>query len=415
MHVGLIFWLINLVLKYFDKKKYQRIIKAIISLVIIWAYSLLCGLSPSILRASVMFSFVALGNMVKNKPNIYNTLAASAFTLMLFDSNILANVGFQLSFLAVFGIVSLQKYINKWLVFDHKVSKWFWGIISVSIAAQMATFPIGLLYFHQFPVYFLVSNLIIIPITTGIIFIAIGLIIAAALIPLGSWFGLLATFLGILVKWLISITNYIVVWLEKLPFSYITGIHITEIETIILFIAIAYFCNYFITRKQYLAKNALIGFICFFSIYGFRYFQILNQKSITVYNINKTFAMQIMNGTKSTLIADSALLCNPDKIRFHIQQHIWASGIKKVDTILLRENSIIQLPDEKINISNLIVPNFTNILTGKPSWKNTPIPTNTKVIASSKINKTGLEKLKSNHFLLTNVQEIGAITVNIEP
>ena len=74
--------------------------KAIISLIVIWAYSLLCGLSPSILRASVMFSFVALGNMVKNKPNINNTLAASAFVLLLFDSNMLANIGFQLSFLA---------------------------------------------------------------------------------------------------------------------------------------------------------------------------------------------------------------------------------------------------------------------------------------------------------------------------
>lgn len=415
MHVGLIFWLINLVLKYFDKKKYQRVIKAILSLTIIWAYSLLCGLSPSILRASVMFSFVALGNMVKNKPNIYNTLAASAFSLMLVDSNILANVGFQLSFLAVFGIVSLQKYINSWLYFKYKVTKWFWGITSVSIAAQMATFPIGLLYFHQFPVYFLMSNLIIIPITTGIIFVAIALIFVAALVPFLPWLQPLAALLGLLVKWLIWLTNIIVVWLEKLPFSYITGIHISEIETIIIFVGVAYFCNYFISRKQYLAKNALIAFTLFFCIYGFRYYQILNQKTVTVYNINKTFAMQIMNGTKSTLIADSSLLHNPDKIRFHIQQHIWACGITQVDTLVLKENTSIQLPNHKINISNSILPNFTNILIQKPVLTNQPILENTRVIASPRVNGANLQELKTKHILLNNVQENGAITINIEP
>ena len=418
MHVGLIFWLINLVLKYFDKKKYQRIVKAIISLSIIWSYSLLCGLSPSILRASVMFSFVALGNMVKNKPNIYNTLAASAFSLLLFDSNMLASVGFQLSFLAVFGIVSMQKYFKQWFTFKYWISNEIWNIISVSIAAQLATFPLGLLYFHQFPVYFLASNLLIIPLTTGIIFVAIAMIFAAGLAQLIPLFTYLAIGLGFMVKWLIYFTNVIVLWLEKLPFSYITGIQITEIETILIFIAVAYTCNYFITRKQYLAKNALIFYILVLIVNTYEDFKTENQKFITIYNINKTFAMQIVDGQKSTLIADTSLINDEDKFHFHLQQHIWASGITKIDTINFKNNLQIKIDQLKINIGNKILPNHTNILTEKIYIDTNLLAVNTPVIISSKLNNLQSQSivkfLKTKNVLTNNVLENGSITINIE-
>jgi competence protein ComEC len=418
MHVGLIFWLINLVLKYFDKKKYQRIVKAIISLSIIWSYSLLCGLSPSILRASVMFSFVAIGNMMKNKPNIYNTLAASAFTLLLFDSNMLASVGFQLSFLAVFGIVSMQKYFKRWYTFKYWINNEIWNIISVSIAAQLATFPLGLLYFHQFPVYFLASNLLIIPLTTGIIFVAIAMIFAAGLAQLIPIFSYLALGFGFVVKWLIYFTNIIVLWLEKLPFSYITGIQITEIETILIFIAVAYTSNFFITRKQYLAKNALFFFIMVFIVNAYEDFKIENQKFITIYNINKTFAMQIVDGPKSTFIADTSLINDGDKFHFHLQQHIWACGITKVDTIIFNRNLTLKINQLKLNIGNKILPNYTNILTEKIYVDTNLLTNNTLVIISSKLNNLQSQSiakfLKPKSVLHNNVLENGAITINIE-
>jgi len=419
MHVGLIFWLINLVLKYFDKKKYQRLLKAIISLLVIWAYSLLCGLSPSILRASVMFSFVALGNMVQNRPNIYNTLAASAFTLLLFDSNMLASVGFQLSFLAVLGIVSIQKYLKKWFTFKFWIYNEIWNIVSVSIAAQLATFPLGLLYFHQFPVYFLASNLLIIPLTTGIIFVAIAMIAAAGLaliIPIISY---VALGLGFTVKWLIYATNIIVLWIEKLPFSYITGIQITEIETILIFIAVAYTCTFFITRKQYLAKNALFFFVLVFIVNAYEDFKIQHQKFITIYNINKTVALQIVDGTKSTIVADSSLLHNPDKFHFHLQQHIWASGITKVDTLTFKHNLQIEINQLKLNIGNTILPNYINILTEKTFIDTNQLTPNTKIILSTKLNNSQSQSiakyLKTKNILANNVGENGAITINIEP
>ena len=420
MHVGLIFWLINLVLKYFDKRQYQRVLKAIISLIIIWAYSLLCGLSPSILRASVMFSFVALGNIVKNKPNVNNTLAASAFVLLLFDSNMIANVGFQLSFLAVFGIVNIQKYFKQWFSFNSKIGNEVWNIISVSIAAQLATFPLGLFYFHQFPVYFIASNLLIIPLTTLVIFVAIAMIFMAGLAQLFSVFTYAAMALGWAVKWLIYITNIIVLWLEKLPYSFISGIQINEIETILIFIAVAYTCSYFITRKQYLAKLGLAFFILVFLVNAYEDFKIQQQKFITVYNINQTFAMQIFDGNKSILIVDSSLLNNSDKFHFHIQQHIWAHGITDVDTILFSNNLQISLNKMRLNIGKTVLPDCINILTQKTFIDTNLIKNNTaSVIISSKL-KTNqaqtISKFLSNKNINgNNVMENGAFTFNIEP
>lgn len=420
MHVGLIFWLINLVLKYFDKRQYQRVLKAIISLIIIWAYSLLCGLSPSILRASVMFSFVALGNIVKNKPNVNNTLAASAFVLLLFDSNMIANVGFQLSFLAVFGIVNIQKYFKQWFSFNSKIGNEVWNIISVSIAAQLATFPLGLFYFHQFPVYFIASNLLIIPLTTLVIFVAIAMIFMAGLAQLFSVFTYAAMALGWAVKWLIYITNIIVLWLEKLPYSFISGIQINEIETILIFIAVAYTCSYFITRKQYLAKLGLVFFILVFLVNAYEDFKIQQQKFITVYNINQTFAMQIFDGNKSILIVDSSLLNNSDKFHFHIQQHIWAHGITDVDTIPFSNNLQISLNKMRLNIGKTVLPDCINILTQKTFIDTNLIKNNNaSVIISSKL-KTNqaqtISKFLSNKNINgNNVMENGAFTFNIEP
>lgn len=419
MHVGLIFWVINLLLKHLDKRKYQKIIKAVISLFIIWSYSLLCGLSPSILRASVMFSFVAIGSARNIKANIYNTLAASAFALLVIDSNMLSMVGFQLSFLAVLGIVGLQKYIKNWVVLNSYIGNEIWNIISVSIAAQLATFPLGLLYFHQFPIYFLASNLLIIPITTLIIFVAIAMIIFALLTKAFIFLNVITTFLGYTVKWLIYFTNIIVVWLEKLPFSYKTGIQISELETIFIFIAVAFITFYFIKRRQYYFKYALFSFLLVFIFSSIENYNSSKQKFVTIYNIKNTFAMNIVDGNKSVLIADTSLLNNPDKFHFHLQQHIWAKRINKVDTIPFNNHLKIDINETKLNIGETIEPNCINILTAFSYIDTAHLKTiQSPIILSSKLlmkqSKRLENLLKQKNILVNNVSENGALTINIE-
>jgi competence protein ComEC len=169
MHVGIIFMILGLFLRFMDKTRQLKIAKGIIILIALWLYSLLCGLSPSILRATVMFTFIIAADLLNVRSSVYNTLAASAFVLLCIDPNMLANVGFQLSYLAVIGIVFFQPYIYDWYTAPNRVMDEIWKITAVSLAAQLVTCPIGLLYFHQFPNCFLFSNLIIIPLTTIIL------------------------------------------------------------------------------------------------------------------------------------------------------------------------------------------------------------------------------------------------------
>jgi competence protein ComEC len=170
-----------------------------------------------------MFSFVALAKPLGWRTNIYNTLATSAFVLLLYDPYLIMSVGFQLSYLAVLGIVYLQKPLyNLWLI-DNRVGNWVWEITCISIAAQVATFALGMLYFHQFPVYFLVSNLFVIPLSTAIL---VGGILLLAV----SWLSAVADLVGWLLQWLIEILNWTVMVTEKLPFSIISGIHLTTFQ-----------------------------------------------------------------------------------------------------------------------------------------------------------------------------------------
>lgn len=341
MHVGIIFWIISKLLLFLDKKRWGQLIKAIISLVLLWAYSLLCGFSPSILRATVMFSFMIIGKLSKRDVNIYNTLATSAFVILIFDTNIIANVGFQLSYLAVLGIVTFQRRIYDWYTPKYWLTDQIWNIIAVSIAAQIATFPVGLLYFHQFPFCFLFSNLIIIPLTTLILFLDIGLIVL-------SFWDWAANILGFLSKWLIIITNKIVVLVEELPYSYTNGIHISIVETILIYLLILYLFFWLIhIRHRYLSYALLLCAIL--SVYnGYESFANLSQKSITFYSIPKASAFNIIQNGTSNFYADSVLINDEERFRFHVQQHIWSQRVDMVNKTSLDRSYVMHLPKRKL-------------------------------------------------------------------
>jgi competence protein ComEC len=344
MHVGIIFWIISKLLLFLDKKRSGQLIKAIISLVLLWAYSLLCGFSPSILRATVMFSFMIIGKLKKRDVNIYNTLATSAFVILVFDTNIIANVGFQLSYLAVLGIVTFQKRIYDWYTPTYWITDQIWTIIAVSIAAQVATFPVGFLYFHQFPFCFLFSNLIIIPLTTIILFLDIGLMVL-------SFWDWAASILGFITKWLIILTNKIVMLVEDLPYSYTNGIHISIAETILIYVLILYVFFWFIHIKHQYLTYALL--LCLtISVYnGYESFANQTQKNITFYNIPKATAFNIIQNGTANFYADSVLINDEERFRFHVQQHIWSQGVDKVDKTTIQDSYIMQLTDRKLWIN----------------------------------------------------------------
>jgi competence protein ComEC len=175
LHVGIIFLVLSSMFSFLKTRGGKKgiFLFLLINLAALWLYALLAGASPSVLRASTMFSMILLTQSFSRKSNIYNSLALAAFVLLIYDPFLLFSVGFQLSFLAVFGIVFIQPKLSRLLVFDSWLMQKGWELTAVSIAAQLATFPLGLLYFHRFPNFFLISNLVVIPGAFAILFVGV--------------------------------------------------------------------------------------------------------------------------------------------------------------------------------------------------------------------------------------------------
>ena len=349
LHVGIIYLLLNSLFLFFEKFKYGKYLKAVFLILSLWAYALLTGLSPSVLRAATMFSFIIIGSALKRQTNIYNTLAASAFVLLLYNPYILLQVGFQLSYAAVLGIVYLQPKLYKLIYTKHWLLDKIWAITTVSIAAQLATFPLGIYYFHQFPNYFLLSNLFVIPLATFIIGGGV-LLFVTSVIPFfpGS--------LAWVVNKILMLLNFSVQWVENLPYSLSLGISITVLETIIVYTIIILFFSSIIKWKPRLLQLSLALVIFFMILQIKEQYRTGKQQYFIVYDVPKERAIDFVDGNKNYFIASAYLYNDKSKMRFNIQHFRWERRVKETSFLLalletnnyFRKDNYIQFFNKKI-------------------------------------------------------------------
>ncbi len=250
LHVGIIYMFLGILLAPLLGLKRGKQLRSIISLIAIWCYAVLTGLSPSVIRAATMFSFLSIGQMAGRRTAIYNTLAASAFFILLFNPYLLFEIGFQLSYLAVLGIVSIQPGLYQVLGFKNYLMDKVWSLITVSLAAQVATGPLATYYFHQFPTYFLVTNLWVIPISFGVMFLGV-------IFFLTSWIPPLAGIIGWLLAWGLRIMNRGVHFIENLPGSVIEGLYPGDFFTVGIYIFLVFTVLYFYFPRRYFFYGAL--------------------------------------------------------------------------------------------------------------------------------------------------------------
>ena len=178
----------------------------LIIVLLLWCFAIIAGLSPSVTRAVTMFSTISIAMHLKRPTNIYNTLVISAFVILLFKPTFLFEVGFQMSYLAVLGIVSVQPIIYKlWKPKLWAVDK-IWQIFSVTLAAQAGVVPISLFYFHQFPGLFFISNLVVIPFLGAILIGGILVIITSLLNILPQ---VLANIYGMIISWMNDFVSWV--------------------------------------------------------------------------------------------------------------------------------------------------------------------------------------------------------------
>ncbi len=260
LHLALICYILQLTLQKTGKKKFSKWIKLVLIITSLWGYSLLTGASPSVIRSAGMFTLVLFSRSIFRESVFMNTLVASAFLLVCFEPNWLWDIGFQLSYAAVLSLSLFSKPFKEMILPQNKILASVWNAASVSLSAQVLTTPLSIYYFHQFPSYFLIANLLAVPISSAILIGGILLCVFSFLIPLGQFIGWL---LGLLIHFLNSFIFYI----SKLPGAVMTQLTLTQPQLILFYLII--FCFYrFLILKQ---KNWLftgLGSICLSQIIG---------------------------------------------------------------------------------------------------------------------------------------------------
>ena len=341
MHVAILFWVLNASLGLILNRRKLPFILTILTL--LWTYAVFTGLSPSVCRSTVMFSMIQMGIYFRRDDNPVNTLLLSAIFLLIIEPNWIYDVGFQLSYMAVLGILVLLPVLKSAVVFRNKILRWLWEISMVSIAAQIFTLPLTLYYFHQFPNYFLVANPLVSLVSTVLLPLGLTVLIIYPIPIIGS-------FSGILLKYTIDILNGIVYYIQGLPNALTTGIQISVLSVFLLYFLISLFVKYLEYPEARLAKS--IAFIVFIlSAMGIYKVSHQNrQHELTFHFIPNGSGISYIQGRDATFISTDSLVNEPLIHQFHLKNYYDFSGIKNKNIASIKEKGSYQFEIENKKI-----------------------------------------------------------------
>ncbi len=213
MHVGLIYVLLGRLLALVGHGGSALLLRSVLLLACLWAYAGITGGSPSVLRATAMFSLFVLAESLGRRQSSLNSLVAAAILLLAWDPGMLMQAGFQLSFLAVLGILLFMRPIRSLWEPKRWIPKEVWSLVTVSIAAQVLTTPVSLLLFKSFPVWFLPANVVVVTAMSFAIYLAIAFV-------LFHWVPLVSTLLMVVLSWLLHVATHAATYIASLPGAY---------------------------------------------------------------------------------------------------------------------------------------------------------------------------------------------------
>lgn len=354
LHVGILVFLVSACLSFISNKRKGRIIKGCISLTAIWLFVLFTGMAPATTRAAIMFSIIILGKIISRQPSTLNSIAASALIMLLCRPALLFDVGFQLSYTSVIGIILLVPPLERLITFPNTRNrlaniallflKRIWQLICVGIVAQISTVPLTLYYFHQFPPYFLVANV-------SVIFFA-GLLVASAIIMmLLVWCPWAFSAIWTIVSAELSVIEWITNTVASWPHSMIENIYFDDTMLIVSYILIFLAVSAFLSRRLKLVIPSVASAVLL-ALYSLHVeYTTAKQKDICFYNVDKRAAFELFVGHKSYLICDSVIANNPAKIDFQTSNNlIWH---KTKERIVIRLDSSYN--DDYIYLKNRYV------------------------------------------------------------
>lgn len=312
LHLGLIYAILSLLCRPLGKRNVAKWVRPVIIISGLWLFSLAAGGSASILRAAVMFTCLVLGESISRKSSVYNSLALSAFLLLCYNPYWLWDVGFQLSYAALLSIVLFMKPIYNSLFIKNKMLDAVWKLVAVTLAAQILTIPLGLYHFHQFPVLFLVANIIAVPVSSIIL---LGEIICCAL----AFIPVLAQWLGIILHWIIFALNTFIETIDRFSFAVMDGFQISSGQLLLVYITIGGFSWWLLQKKKSGIALGLIAGLWFTALRTHSFWQASQQQKMIVYNIPKYQAIDFVCGRTFVFKGDNQLKENSFLQNFHLK------------------------------------------------------------------------------------------------
>ncbi|MFT3682525.1 MAG: ComEC/Rec2 family competence protein [Ferruginibacter sp.] len=348
MHLGLIYVLLIWLFAKVPYIKRSKWLEVSLVLTCLWLFSLLTGGSASVLRSAVMFSFITFGKTFFRQTSIFNSLAVSAFCMLLYNPFYLWDVGFQLSYLAVVGIVIFQKPIYNLLYIKNKWIDTGWKLVAVTTAAQILTFPVCIYYFHQFPLLFLITNLIAVPLSTVILYSEIFLVAF-------SWIPVVGVYAGKLTTWLVWLMNQVILSVNKLPFAVWDKIPSTLLTTWLLYTVVVFAAAWLLNRSKLLLRLSLLFLTGFLLAHAVINWQVKNQQKIIVYNVPQQQAIDFVSGNNYQFFGDSVMLKDGLLQNFHLKPGRIALQLdKRTDTLpgLFNKDNFFEFAGQRIFIAD---------------------------------------------------------------
>lgn len=344
LHVGVIFMLAEFAFSFLQRRKRLAVLKPIMTIGVIWLYALITGLAPPVLRASLMFTLIILGKATQHQSNSINTLAAAAFILLIMNPRLIFNVGFQLSFSAVAGILAFQPTLRTIWSPTNPFIKYGWDLITVSLAAQVFTAPIAVSYFHQFPDYFLISNLLAIPLSGMIIYTGL-LLLFTSFIPLvGSFFTSLLSFE-------LRLLNSSVSYIEQLPGAVWDDIYLPGYEVILVILCLVSLFYWLKSSRKFLFYISLISVFMLVALNVVRNVESNRQQMIIFHKVNYHPVISFINGREHILLTDTILSADIGKANYQLEGLKIEANLKNAEikslsgTKMWEDNTEYTLPE----------------------------------------------------------------------
>lgn len=295
-------------LLFFLKQRFN-ILRITLTLTILWAFAFVTGLTPSVLRATLMFSFLQAGSLMKRRVNPVNSVLASAFVLILLRSSVIFDAGFLLSYAAVFYIIIFYQDLYLKVRFRRWFTDTVWRSVAITLIAQSGTLPLTIMLFNRFPTYFILTNVVIVPLSSF-------LIIIGCLVPLTFPIVPVSQFLASILDSLTGLTELLTEKAASLPYSTIDRIGMTSVECIVLMVTLSLLLFFLLKRQSVNIIYPVAAFLLFTVTITIKSTSTRRSNELIIYNTTGYSTIGIRAGNLLNLYSEKISL--PSEVIRHV-------------------------------------------------------------------------------------------------